>query len=87
MRVRVQTDEPLPVLKFWFPLENGIDTIGDLKRALCSNVDVLKGIGAAEIVLVLEEYAILDTSKVESVLRDGELILCVMFLFLSKMVC
>jgi len=79
MRLRIQTYAPLPDLKAWFlpTLNDGQDTILDLKDNLCSRVQVLKDghYRAKDLLLSLEGFELLNDSPIGAV-RDGDL-LCV----------
>jgi hypothetical protein len=72
MRIRVSSEEPR--LKAWYNLTNAI-TIGQLKRALCTDLKALNDAStlASELDLLLDDFELLDESSV-NVLREGDLV-------------
>jgi hypothetical protein len=80
MRLKLQTNAPLSPLKAWFSLPEPpvLSTINDLKRHLCTHLPLLteSRIPAKDIMLVLDEFELLDDTDV-GVLRDGDLVWCV----------
>ncbi|KAG9219430.1 hypothetical protein CCMSSC00406_0005324 [Pleurotus cornucopiae] len=79
MRVKIQTNSPLPPLKAWYAtksLEGPNPTIADLKKQICTNVDAIRAATkgrAAQLTLTLDDFELLDVSPLD-VLRDGDLI-------------
>ena len=87
MRLKLQTYPPLSPLKAWFPLPESLLTlltIHELKHHLCTHLPVLikSCVHAKNIVLVLDEYELLDETEA-AVLRDGDLI----WYFCSRFCC
>ncbi|KAJ8697734.1 hypothetical protein PTI98_004510 [Pleurotus ostreatus] len=79
MRIKIQTNNPLPPLKAWYAtnsLEGPNPTIADLKKQICTNVEgiraAMKG-KTAQLALTLDDFELLDASPLD-VLRDGDLI-------------
>lgn len=80
MRLRIQTQNPLPELKAWFipDVHSAPTTIYELKEALCDRVQTLKEDGrcdAQSLVLLLDDFELLDDTPFSAV-RDGDL-LCI----------
>ncbi|KAK2460047.1 hypothetical protein APHAL10511_007924 [Amanita phalloides] len=78
MRLRIQTQQPLPELKAWFvprPISATSNTILDLKRALC-HVKLLlhENLQSENIRLLLDGFELLDDLTCDEVLRDGDLV-------------
>ncbi|KAK0197838.1 hypothetical protein F5146DRAFT_1156842 [Armillaria mellea] len=75
MRLRIQTEPPLPQLKAWFPLPDDAN-IHDFKTSLCSTVQVLRAanIKPGELTLELDGFELLDELDSTSVVRDTDLI-------------
>ncbi|KAG7440271.1 uncharacterized protein BT62DRAFT_1012929 [Guyanagaster necrorhizus] len=75
MRLRIQTDPPLPQLKAWFPFTDDVDIHG-LKKSLCSTVQVLRDakIKPGELTLELDGFELLDELASSGVVRDTDLI-------------
>ncbi|KAI0029686.1 hypothetical protein K488DRAFT_88503 [Vararia minispora EC-137] len=76
LRLRVSTESPLPDLKAWFPVRESRTTVLSLKKALCLDLAQLSEarVDAANLVLVLDGFELLDQSRVADVIRDGEII-------------
>ncbi|KAK0475190.1 hypothetical protein IW261DRAFT_1568104 [Armillaria novae-zelandiae] len=76
MRLRIQTEPPLPQLKAWFPLPDDAN-IHDFKTSLCSTVQILRTakIKPAELTLELDGFELLDELASSGVVRDTDLIL------------
>ncbi|EMD31767.1 hypothetical protein CERSUDRAFT_119350 [Gelatoporia subvermispora B] len=74
MRVKVESIPPLPTIKAWFGVHSA-STVSDFKSVLCSDLPALRDARtqARDILLVLEDYELLDASPVD-VVRDGDLI-------------
>ncbi|KAF5322946.1 hypothetical protein D9619_001262 [Psilocybe cf. subviscida] len=74
MRIRIQTQAPLPELKAWF-VPDTLESIFSLKRALCQRVPALNAAQChpKNIVLMLDGFELLDDSPFDAV-RDGDLI-------------
>jgi hypothetical protein len=86
MRLRIQTLPPLPDLKVWFvprptSAALSLNTIVELKRALCHDIKHLQsqGIQPYDIRLLLDEFELLGDLPYHEVLRDGDLV-CVQVL-------
>ena len=79
MRIRLTTLAPLPVLKAWFDadLDPSSYTVSDLKHAICNGINILRqaGVRAEQVVLVMDEWELLDECSVR-IVRDGE-VLCI----------
>ncbi|KAK0506723.1 hypothetical protein EDD18DRAFT_1124844 [Armillaria luteobubalina] len=75
MRLRIQTEPPLPQLKAWFPLPDDA-IIYDLKISLCSTVQVLRAakIKPGELTLELDGFELLDELASSGVVGDTDLI-------------
>ncbi len=75
MRLRIQTEPPLPQLKAWFPLPDD-SNIHDLKTSLCNTVQVLRDakIKPGELTLELDGFELLDELASTGVMRDTDLI-------------
>lgn len=79
MRLRIQTQPPLPELKAWFipDVPSAPPTIYELKEALCQRVQPLADSGRCEarhLVLLLDDFELLDETPFSAV-RDGDLLL------------
>ncbi|CCM05892.1 uncharacterized protein FIBRA_08130 [Fibroporia radiculosa] len=74
MRVKISSAPPLPVCKAWFSVYSA-STVLELKLLLCSDLPALRDarLDAKDLVLVLEEFELLDSSPID-VVRDGDLI-------------
>ncbi|KAF8996792.1 hypothetical protein BDQ17DRAFT_1513240 [Cyathus striatus] len=77
MRLRVQTQAPLPELKAWFIPDDPIPplTIYDLKDALLHRIPQLKDarIRKRDLVLLLDDFELLNDTPFSAV-RDGDLV-------------
>lgn len=74
LRVRVESAPPLPPLKAWFPLNEGdYETVLDLKGEICSRLNVK----VFDTTLMLDGYELFSGSTIRDVIRDGELVMCV----------
>ncbi|KAF8905826.1 hypothetical protein CPB84DRAFT_1771280 [Gymnopilus junonius] len=78
MRLRIQTQPPLPELKAWFipDVPSAPTTMYELKEALCQRVQPLADSGRCEarhLVLLLDEFELLDETPFSAV-RDGDLL-------------
>lgn len=79
MRLRIQTLPPLPGLKAWFipaAYQNLPSSVADFKAVLSSSVAVLRdaGVRQEDIQLLLDEFELLDESRFDEALRDGDLV-------------
>ncbi|KAH9921566.1 uncharacterized protein BXZ73DRAFT_79949 [Epithele typhae] len=74
MRVKLEILAPLPPLKAWYS-PSALSTVRDLKNSLCAELQPLQdaGILPDELVLLLDDFEILDSSQID-VVRDGDLI-------------
>lgn len=74
MRVKVESVAPLPHVKAWFSA-HALPSVYDLKTSLCTGLKPFKdmAIEAQDIVLLLDDFELLDTSSID-VVRDGDLI-------------
>lgn len=82
MRIRIVTHAPLPSLKAWYPLD--VAALGD--RAQAKTVESLKAelvahlphvflaVAPSTLTLELDGFQLLDDSKTQSVLKDGDLV-------------
>lgn len=75
MRIRIQTQAPLPELKAWF-VPDTLESVFNLKQALCQRVPALRAAQChpKNLVLMLDGFELLDDSPFDAV-RDGDLIL------------
>ncbi|TFK88073.1 hypothetical protein K466DRAFT_489685 [Polyporus arcularius HHB13444] len=75
MRVKIESVAPLPHVKAWFSAQ-ALPTIHDLKISLCSDLFAFKhaSIDAEDIVLILDDFELLDSSPTD-IVRDGDLII------------
>ncbi|KAF4574515.1 hypothetical protein EYR36_005857 [Pleurotus pulmonarius] len=79
MRIKIQTNNPLPPLKAWYAtnsLEGPNTTISDLKKQICTNVDAIRGATKGktnQLTFTLDGFELLDVSPLD-VLREGDLI-------------
>ncbi|KAK0199314.1 hypothetical protein DFS33DRAFT_1401236 [Desarmillaria ectypa] len=75
MRLRIQTEPPLPHLKAWFPFIDDVNIHG-LKTSLCSTIQVLKTakIKPGELTLELDGFELLDELVCSDVVRDTDFI-------------
>jgi len=77
MRIRIQTQTPLPELKAWFipDVPDSPETIYELKEALCRRVQALHDgeYRGKDLVLILDDFELLDDSPFHAV-RDGDLV-------------
>lgn len=78
MRLRIQTQSPLPPLKAWFTpdVQETPETIHELKENLCREVHILKSgaYNAERLTLLLDGFELLDDTPFDTVVRDGDLI-------------
>ena len=78
MRLRIQTLPPLPDLKVWFVPRptSAVNTIVELKRAVCHDIKQLQsqGIQPFGIRLLLDGFELLGDLPYHEVLRDGDLV-------------
>jgi hypothetical protein len=63
MRIRVLTVPPLPITKVWSSLSNlpPAATVSDLRRLLCKQVPVLKGLKGDQLRLFVDDFELLET--------------------------
>lgn len=73
---RIRLGSTDPPLKAWFSVPSHVATVRDLKKSLCSNLEVLEDVAPDSIILLLDEFEVLDDSPI-NVLRDGDLLLYV----------
>ncbi|KAH9956796.1 hypothetical protein BC827DRAFT_1378443 [Russula dissimulans] len=74
MRIRILSETNLPSVRSWFNVDKE-NSLASLKSSLCASVPALRDahIPAAELVLILDDFELLDDSPVR-ILRDGDLI-------------
>jgi hypothetical protein len=80
MRIRIQTLPPLPGLKSWFipaAHQGLLSSIADFKAVLSTSVVLLKdaGVQRGDIQLLLDDFELLDESRFDDALRDGDLVM------------
>ena len=79
MRLRIQTEPPLPNVKAWFSFpqsECSSNSLDALKTSLCCHIKTLNDakIKPSRVRLVMDDYELLDELEVEGILRDGDCI-------------
>lgn len=81
MRIKLESTSPLPIVKAWFHVES-ISNVQELKSSLCSKLLQFcdANINHRDIILLLDDYELLDTSTID-ILRDGDAVVCVSYLF------
>ncbi|GBE78985.1 hypothetical protein SCP_0201820 [Sparassis crispa] len=73
MRVKIESVAPLPTVKAWYSVHS-VSSVSEMKARLCSELQPFHGrVRAQDIVLVLEDFELLDSSPID-VVRDGDLI-------------
>ncbi|KAL6304079.1 hypothetical protein BKA93DRAFT_733737 [Sparassis latifolia] len=73
MRVKIESVAPLPTVKAWYSVHS-TSSVSEMKARLCSELQPFHGrVRAQDIVLVLEDFELLDSSPID-VVRDGDLI-------------
>ena len=76
MRLRLQAESPLPVLKAWFAFDDN-ETIRNLKNAICTTVPALKAAKTKPetTTLELDGFELLDDLTFGGIVKDGDLII------------
>jgi hypothetical protein len=74
-RIRVVTVPPLSPTKVWLSLGNlpPAATVNDLKRSLCEQTPVLKGLRSDQIQLFVEDFELLGASSI-GVVRENDMV-------------
>lgn len=82
MRLKLQTTAPLDPLKVWLPLPADLTTVTSLKHHLATYLPALVSLRVKprDLTLLLDGFELLDDSEV-GVLRDGDLIWCVVLVY------
>ena len=95
MRIRVLTSPPLPHVKAWFVVPDGaqnitssslvhaepsLENIFGLKNALRNGIPALRPLSAADLILMIDGFELLDESST-AVIKDGDLVVYVFIVY------
>lgn len=77
MRIKLQTEPPLPPLKAWLNIHSE-STILQLKHSIRTKIEVIHNVvtSSSDLVLILDDFQLLDNIEID-VIRDGDCVSCV----------
>jgi hypothetical protein len=77
-RIRLQSFEPLPLLRVWFLIPQNVVDIRSLKHAIFTHFSPLKdlGIQSTQLVLELDDFELLDDCSIDLV-HEGDILMYV----------
>lgn len=78
MRVKIQTNPPLPPVRAWFPLPfvQSTPDISSFKYLLGASLPAFRDVAPSALRLSIDGFELLDNSEL-TIVRDGDLIWCV----------
>lgn len=81
MRIKLESDSPLPVIRAWFYVD-AVSTVKDLKHSICSKLPQFSdaNIKQQNVILLLDDYELLDSSPAD-ILRDSDTVTYVYYYF------